>query len=135
MSFLSNLPNATLLDVFQRWPEHTGRLHAYLQHLMRDPSPLSESERELIATFVSRLNNCAWCEMSHAVGYRIVLLRRWEISSFFRLGQGLSTEFEPLDQGQVGKQLLGKFLHRHAVADRQRGGLNDLSRRPLPPPV
>lgn len=41
-------------------------LTAMGQEIMRRPSPLSVGERELIAAFVSKLNECEFCYKSHA---------------------------------------------------------------------
>ncbi|TND08354.1 MAG: peroxidase family protein [Bacteroidetes bacterium] len=44
----------------------TGRALSSLAHtLLHGPSPLTSSERELIASYVSWLNNCPFCHQSH----------------------------------------------------------------------
>lgn len=60
-------PEARLLDVFQAFPEAARPLLAYHEVLMRGPSDLSVAERELIAAFVSGLNDCGYCHGVHAV--------------------------------------------------------------------
>jgi len=65
MAFLRSNHDATLLDVFRKWPEIANAWHQYAQQVMRGPSALSEGERELLAAFVSRLNGCEYCEASH----------------------------------------------------------------------
>ena len=40
------------------------------QILLREESPLSQAERELIATYVSFLNECKFCMSSHAAAAR-----------------------------------------------------------------
>ncbi len=49
----------------------TGK-HLYdLAHvLLREPSPLTPAERELIAAYVSSRNNCVFCMSSHAAAAR-----------------------------------------------------------------
>lgn len=49
----------------------TGK-HLYdLAHvLLREPSPLTPAERELIAAYVSSRNNCTFCMCSHAAAAR-----------------------------------------------------------------
>ncbi len=37
----------------------------FTHHLMRGPSPLSFGERELIAAYVARLSDCAYCSGAH----------------------------------------------------------------------
>ena len=49
----------------------TGRsLYALVQLLLRGESTLSEAERELIAAYVSTLNECQFCGSSHAAAAR-----------------------------------------------------------------
>ncbi len=47
-------------------PETAGPLCELTQVLLRGPSSLSEMERELIATYVSKRNECAFCGSAHA---------------------------------------------------------------------
>lgn len=49
----------------------TGKpLYELAQILLRGESPLSQAERELIATYVSAQNNCNFCTQSHAAAAR-----------------------------------------------------------------
>lgn len=62
MTHLPSLPSdARLLDVFRAYPAPAGPLLDYHEVLMRDESPLSQAERELIAAYVSGLNACSYC--------------------------------------------------------------------------
>jgi uncharacterized peroxidase-related enzyme len=55
-----------ILGLFRYRPE-TGRLMSEMvEVLLRGPSPLTRGERELIATYVSSLNECRFCTSSHA---------------------------------------------------------------------
>ena len=47
-------------------PETAGPLCELTQVLLRGPSTLTEMERELIATYVSRRNECTFCGSAHA---------------------------------------------------------------------
>lgn len=47
-------------------PEIAGPLGEFTEVLMRGDSPLSRGERELIAAYVSRLNECAYCASAHS---------------------------------------------------------------------
>ncbi len=68
MSFLPSLSGeATLLDVFKKFPATARPLIEYHEVLMRGPSPLQVSERELIAAYVSGLNACGYCQGVHTV--------------------------------------------------------------------
>jgi len=58
--------DATLLDVLKAYPEHSKPLIELNEVLMRGPSPFSEAERELIASYVSGLNRCGYCHGVHA---------------------------------------------------------------------
>lgn len=46
-------------------PEVAKPLSALMEVLMRDENALSRGERELIATYVSYLNDCFFCENAH----------------------------------------------------------------------
>ena len=62
------VPGIRSLVMFR--PE-TGRyLYELAQVLLRGESPLSEAERELIAAYVSHLNECMFCMKSHAAASR-----------------------------------------------------------------
>src|SRR5262245_60815610 len=47
-------------------PETAGPLGALTDALLHSPGTLSLGERELIAAYVSRLNDCSFCYTSHA---------------------------------------------------------------------
>ena len=66
MRFLDSLPeNTHLADVFKRFPKGVAELLDYHDILLRGSSPLSIGERELIAAFVSGLNECDFCFGAH----------------------------------------------------------------------
>ncbi len=46
-------------------PETAKPLNELVEVLLRGPNTLSPAERELIATYVSYLNDCYYCQMSH----------------------------------------------------------------------
>jgi uncharacterized peroxidase-related enzyme len=58
------VPGIRSLALFR--PETAKPLYALAQVLLRDASPLTPAERELIAVHVSRRNNCIFCASSHA---------------------------------------------------------------------
>src|SRR5688572_22646068 len=62
------VPGIRSLVMFR--PETGKHLYDLAQVLLRDPSPLSAAERELIATHVSARNNCMFCMNSHAAAAR-----------------------------------------------------------------
>jgi uncharacterized peroxidase-related enzyme len=67
MSYLRSLkPDAGLLQIFQAFPEVARPLLEYHEVLLRGDSPFSAAERELIAAYVSGLNNCNYCRAVHS---------------------------------------------------------------------
>jgi alkylhydroperoxidase family enzyme len=50
------VPQIQYLFAFK--PERTDHLSRFTQAVMRGPSPLTAAQRELIAAFTSRLNQC-----------------------------------------------------------------------------
>ena len=58
-----NLPGIRGLLAFR--PEMTDPLRGFMEILMRGENSLSRGERELIATYVSHLNDCLFCQSSH----------------------------------------------------------------------
>ena len=69
MGFFPSLPDKTnLSDVLKAWPEKgVEELLKYHDAILRDPSPLSIAERELISAFVSGLNKCEFCYNAHTL--------------------------------------------------------------------
>ena len=67
MSFLKSLPaEAGLLQIFQAFPGAARPLLEYHEVLLRGESAFSPVERELIAAYVSALNNCNYCRAVHS---------------------------------------------------------------------
>lgn len=52
------IPVPQILYLFAYKPRLTEHLSRFTQELMRGPSPLSAGQRELIAAFTSRRNQC-----------------------------------------------------------------------------
>ncbi|AGM04438.1 carboxymuconolactone decarboxylase family protein [Amycolatopsis keratiniphila] len=68
MSYLGSLPtDATLLQVFQKFPAPASKLLELHELLMRAPSAFGAGERELIAAYVSGVNDCRYCHGVHTV--------------------------------------------------------------------
>ena len=65
MTYLKSLPDADLKQVLRLQPAAGVPLAQYHEALMRGPSPFTEGERELIAAFVSGLNDCDFCTQEH----------------------------------------------------------------------
>jgi len=67
MSYLRALPpDAGLLQIFQAFPEAARPLLEYHEVLLRGESPFTAGERELIAAYVSGLNECNYCCTVHS---------------------------------------------------------------------
>ncbi len=62
------VPGIRSLVLFR--PETGKPLYDLAQVLLRGESPLSEADRELIATYVSDRNHCVFCASSHAAAAR-----------------------------------------------------------------
>lgn len=61
----------------------TGKpLYELAQVLLRGDSPLSQAERELIASYVSAQNNCNFCTQSHAAAARALFGEEREVVDF-----------------------------------------------------
>jgi uncharacterized peroxidase-related enzyme len=82
MTYLPSLATqATLLDVFRRFPETSKPLIEFHEVLLRGASPFTEAQRELIAAYVSGLNGCRYCHGIHTataerLGVEAGLVRR-----------------------------------------------------------
>jgi uncharacterized peroxidase-related enzyme len=67
MSYLRSLPpDSALLDVLRAYPRVARPLLALHEEVMRSESALTPGERELIAAYVSALNDCGYCHGVHA---------------------------------------------------------------------
>jgi len=64
ISLPEGIPGIRSLAMFR--PETGEHIYALVQVLLRGESPLSEAERELIAGYVSSLNECKFCSLSHS---------------------------------------------------------------------
>lgn len=68
ISLPDDLPGIRSLVAFR--PESGKILYELAEALLRNDSPLPSSERELIAAYVSSLNECRFCAESHAAASR-----------------------------------------------------------------
>jgi uncharacterized peroxidase-related enzyme len=59
-----------ILGLFKFRPESAKALSLLAETLLRGESPLSSADRESIAAYVSRGNNCHFCYSSHAAAAR-----------------------------------------------------------------
>ncbi|MFN8431646.1 MAG: peroxidase-related enzyme [Spirosomataceae bacterium] len=63
-----DVPGIRSLVIYR--PDTGKPLYELAQILLREDSPLSQAERELIAAFVSSRNDCTFCTCSHAAAAR-----------------------------------------------------------------
>ncbi|MBI3299482.1 MAG: peroxidase-related enzyme [Elusimicrobia bacterium] len=74
---MSHIPNPAglpgILGPFAFRPETAKPLCELAETLLRGPSSLTPGEREIIAAYVSRLNECTFCHGSHAAAARSLL--------------------------------------------------------------
>ena len=66
----ANVPGIRSLVLFR--PETGKPLYELAEVLLRQESPISQADRELIATFVSSKNHCVFCTSSHAAAARYI---------------------------------------------------------------
>jgi len=73
MPFFPSFPDdANVATIFASRPDYFGPWVGMTQTLMRGDSPLSVPQRELIAAWVSRVNQCDYCHGGHAVAASIL---------------------------------------------------------------
>jgi len=65
----NDIPGIRSLVMFR--PDTGRSLYQLAEVLLRGESPLSCAERELIAAYVSRRNDCVFCSCSHAAASRV----------------------------------------------------------------
>jgi uncharacterized peroxidase-related enzyme len=70
-----------VVSLFRYRPETAGPLAALAETLLREPNTLSRGERELIAAYVSNLNQCKFCVSSHSAFAAVQLPEGMEIVS------------------------------------------------------
>ncbi|MFL6143019.1 MAG: carboxymuconolactone decarboxylase family protein [Labedaea sp.] len=96
MPYLKSLPDdAVLFQVFQAYPEYAKPIIDYHELVMRDASPFTVAERELIAAYVSGVNACGYCHGVHTA-----------TAEEFGVEPGLLTSaLEDLDSAPVDEKL------------------------------
>jgi len=120
------VPGIRSLALFR--PETAKPLYELAQVLLREPSPLSPAERELIAVHVSTRNGCVFCASSHAAAARELFGERSALVDAV-LTQGATAVSSPKLQalleiaGQV--QQSGRAVTAESVAAARAHGAND----------
>lgn len=66
MPYLHSVKDGSLFDILKQYSGLSHSLHIFLEDLLRGESPYTVAERELIAGYVSGMNNCEFCCSVHA---------------------------------------------------------------------
>jgi len=108
-----------LPDVFRRFPHTVPPLLDYHDRLLRDPSPLTVGEREMIAAYVSALNACDFCHGAHVIAAGVYGIEESVIEALLNDPQTapVKDQLKPI-LAYVGK--LTKTPGRMTPADAQR---------------
>ncbi len=120
------VPGIRSLVMFR--PETGKHLYELAQVLLRDPSPLSPAERELIATHVSARNNCMFCMSSHAAAARELFEDKREVVDCVIHGRDtdqLSDKMKALLNIAGKVQQSGRLVTDADVAEARRHGAGD----------
>lgn len=120
------VPGIRSLVMFR--PETGKHLYELAQVLLRDPSPLTAAERELIATHVSARNNCTFCMNSHAAAARELYEGSREVVDCVIHGHDtklLSDKMKTLLNIAGKVQQSGKLVTDEDVAEARKHGAGD----------
>jgi uncharacterized peroxidase-related enzyme len=121
------VPGIRSLVMFR--PETGKHLYDLAQVLLRDPSPLTPAERELIATHVSARNNCTFCMSSHAAAARELFVDKHEVVDCVIHGENtdlLTSKMKALLNIAGKVQQSGKLVTDEDVAEARNHGAGDL---------
>jgi uncharacterized peroxidase-related enzyme len=120
------VPGIRSLALFR--PDTGQHLYDLAQVLLRDPSPLTPAERELIATHVSARNHCTFCMSSHAAAARELFDESREVVDCVIHGKEselLSPKMKALLNIAGKVQVSGKLVTDEDVAEARRNGAGD----------
>lgn len=120
------IPGIRSLAVFR--PETGQHLYALAQVLLRDPSPLTPAERELIAVHVSARNNCMFCMSSHAAAARELFNEQSEVVNCVIENKDtnlLSAKLKALLNIAGKVQVSGKNVTQQDVDEAKKAGATD----------
>jgi uncharacterized peroxidase-related enzyme len=120
------IPGIRSLVMFR--PETGKYLYELAQVLLRESSPLSPAERELIATHVSARNNCMFCMSSHAAAARELFEDNREVVDCVignKSTELLSSKIKALLSIAGKVQQSGKLVTDEDVAEAHKHGAGD----------
>jgi uncharacterized peroxidase-related enzyme len=115
------LPDAAKL-VFYRPDFYGAPMKAFTQEAMRGPSAWSVGDRELMAAFVSKMNECAFCIGAHSATAARAYQDEAKVSAVLA-----DLETAPIEEPpRATLRMLGKLTREHTVtADDMRAVLSD----------
>lgn len=121
------LPGITSGMAFR--PETGTALSRLAEALLVEPSPLSRADRELIATYVSHLNECEFCCNSHGAAACALLGGKKDlvesVKSDFRTAE-ISDKMKSLLAIAAKVQRGGRHVSEDDVAEARRHGATDV---------
>lgn len=126
ISVPEGVPGIRSLVMFR--PETGKHLYDLAQVLLRDPSPLTPAERELIATHVSAKNDCTFCMSSHAAAARELFDDKREVVDCVIHGTTtplLTNKMKALLNIAGKVQQSGKLVTNEDVAEARKFGAED----------
>lgn len=126
ISVPEGVPGIRSLVMFR--PETGKHLYELAQVLLRNESPLTPAERELIATHVSNRNNCFFCANSHAAAARELYGREREVVDCVMENVDsapLTAKMKALLNIAGKVQQSGRNVTADDVADARKHGAND----------
>jgi uncharacterized peroxidase-related enzyme len=116
-------------SLFEFRPEAARPLLELAEALLRGESSLSSGERELIAAYVSRLNECRFCELSHASFAALQLDGGWETVDAVRADPSaaeIGDKLRSLLAIAAAVRLSGRAVTDDLVAAARAAGATDL---------
>lgn len=116
-------------SLFDYRPETAGPMLALVEVLLRGDNTLSRGERELIATYVSRLNSCDFCAATHGAFAAVQLDDDWDLvgrATADPSSAGLSPRLEALLALAAQVQQGGGAVSDDVLAAARAAGATDL---------
>ncbi len=110
-------------------PETAKPMRELAEALLRSPSSLTSGEREMIATFVSTLNDCYFCQSSHRAAAAHHLDRDYKLVDSVRFdyrNAPVSEKLKALLAIAAKVQIGGKSVTADDIDDARRQGATDI---------
>lgn len=117
-----------IMSLFEYRPETARPLSELAEMLLRGPSPLTRGERELIASYVSSLNDCSFCTDSHAAFAALQLPGGLTLVDQVRADPGsapISAKLRALLAVAAAVQRGGKQVSAQDIEDARQAGADD----------